>query len=153
MHTKPPGWIRASFAIIWMSTHLLPPKKQPPRSSSKEHFDAVKDEVARLKHAGAIKEFFYPKWLAYTMMVKKKSGKWRVCIDFTDLNKGLSERSFPHASHRPAGWRNRRPSSDELLRCLSRVPSNTISTRGSGENNFYHSHWKLPLQGDALWPE
>ena len=52
------------------------PKKQPPRRSSKEHSDAVKDEVAKLKQAGAIKEIFYPEWLANTIMVKKKIGKW-----------------------------------------------------------------------------
>ena len=36
------------------------PKKQPPRLSSKDHSDAVKDEVMKLKRAGAIKEVFYP---------------------------------------------------------------------------------------------
>ena len=36
-------------------------KKQPPRRPSKEHVDAVRDEVTKLKKAGAIKEFFYPK--------------------------------------------------------------------------------------------
>ena len=71
------------------------PKMQPPRHSSKEHFDAVKDEVTRLKHAGAIKEFFYPEWLANTVMVKKKSGKWRVCVDFIDLNKACPKDPFP----------------------------------------------------------
>ena len=73
----------------------ITPKMQPPRCSSKEHSDTVKDEVTRLKHAGAIKEFFYPKWLANTMMVKKKSGKWRVYIDFTDLNKACLKDPFP----------------------------------------------------------
>ena len=36
------------------------PKKQPPRRSSKEHSDAVNDEVIKLKRAGAIKEVFLP---------------------------------------------------------------------------------------------
>ena len=40
-----------------------------------------------MKKAGAIKEIFYPEWLANTVVVKEKSGKWRVCVDFTDLNK------------------------------------------------------------------
>jgi len=43
--------------------------------------------VNKLKQAGAIKEDYYPEWLANTMVVKKKSGKWRVCVDFTNLNK------------------------------------------------------------------
>ena len=51
------------------------PKKQPPRLSSKEHAEAVREEVTRLKQAGAIKEVFYPEWLANTVVVKKKSGK------------------------------------------------------------------------------
>ena len=51
------------------------PKRQPPRRPSKEHAEAVKSEVAKLKQAGAIKEVFYPQWLANTVVVKKKTGK------------------------------------------------------------------------------
>ena len=51
------------------------PKKQPPRHSSKNHFDAVRDKVKKLKQARAIKEVFYLEWLANTVMVKKKNGK------------------------------------------------------------------------------
>ena len=50
-------------------------KKQPPRHQSKEHADAIRDKVAKLKRVGAIKEVFYPEWLANTVVVKKKSGK------------------------------------------------------------------------------
>ena len=53
-------------------------KKQPPRRPSKEHANAVRDEVMKLKKAGAIKEVFYLVWLANTVVVKKKSKKWRV---------------------------------------------------------------------------
>ena len=51
------------------------PRKQPPRRSSKEHSDAVKEEVNKLKQVGAIKEVVYPEWLANTVVVKKKNGK------------------------------------------------------------------------------
>ena len=51
------------------------PRKQPPRRSSKKHSDAVKEEVNKLKQAGAIKEVVYPDWLANTVVVKKKNGK------------------------------------------------------------------------------
>ena len=73
----------------------IAPRKQPPRRLSKEHANAVRDEVMKLKKARAIKEFFYSEWLANTVMVKKKSGKWRVCVDFTDLNKACPKDSFP----------------------------------------------------------
>lgn len=59
----------------------FPPKKQKPRRASKEHVDAVNLEVQRLKEAGVIKEIFFPRWLANTVVVKKKNGKWRVCVD------------------------------------------------------------------------
>ena len=55
---------------------LITPRKQPPWRPSKEHAEAVRDEVTRLKQAGAIKEVFYPEWLANTVVVKKKSWKW-----------------------------------------------------------------------------
>ena len=73
----------------------ITPKKQPPRRPSKEHANAIRDEVMKLKKAGAIKELFYPEWLANTVVVKKKSGKWRVCVDFTDLNKTCLQDPFP----------------------------------------------------------
>ena len=44
--------------------------------------------------AEAIKEVFYPEWLANTVVVKKKSGKWQVCVDFTDLNKACPNDPF-----------------------------------------------------------
>ena len=56
------------------------PKRQPPRHPSNEHVEAVKSEVTKLKRAWAIKEVFYPQWLANIMVVKKKTGKWRVCV-------------------------------------------------------------------------
>ena len=49
----------------------------------------------KLKQAETIKEVFYPEWLANTVVVKKKNRKWRVCVDFTDLNKVYPKDSFP----------------------------------------------------------
>ena len=51
-------------------------RKQPPRGSSKDHYEAANDKVTKLKQAGAIKEVFYPEWLANTVVVKKKNKKW-----------------------------------------------------------------------------
>ena len=73
---------------------MMTPRKQLPRRPSKEHAEAVRQEVSKLKKAGAIKEVFYPEWLANTVVVKKKTGKWRVCVDFTDLNKACPKDPF-----------------------------------------------------------
>ena len=73
----------------------ITPKRQLPRHPSNENAEAVKNEVTKLKQAWAIKKVFYPQWLANTVAVKKKTGKWRVCVDFTDLNKACSKDPFP----------------------------------------------------------
>ena len=51
--------------------------------------------MRKLKRVGAIKDVFYPEWLANTVVVKKKSGKWLVCVNFTDLNKACPKDPFP----------------------------------------------------------
>ena len=73
----------------------ITPKKQSHRRPSREHAEAIREEVMKLKRAGAIKEVFYPEWLANIVVVKKKNEKWRVCVDFTDLNKACPKDSFP----------------------------------------------------------
>jgi hypothetical protein len=56
---------------------------------------AVKSEVQMLLDATVIREVMYPKWLANTVPVKKKYGKWRMCIDFIDLNKATPKENYP----------------------------------------------------------
>ena len=73
----------------------ITPRKQPPRCSSKNHYEAVRDEVIKLKQVGAIKKVFYPEWLANIVVVKRKNEKWRVCVDFTDLNKAYPKDPSP----------------------------------------------------------
>jgi hypothetical protein len=65
------------------------------RKISDDKVVAVKSEVQGLLDASVIREVMYPKWLANTEPVKKKNGKWRMCIDFTDLNKATSEDNYP----------------------------------------------------------
>ena len=90
-----PG-VDPSFICHHLNVNLsITPKKQSPRRLSKEHADVVRDEVMKLKQAGAIKEVFYPEWLANTVVVEKKNEKWRVCVDFTDLNKACPKDPFP----------------------------------------------------------
>ena len=66
-----------------------------PSVTPRKHLDAIKDEVMKLKRARAIKDVFYPKWLANTVVVKKKTEKWRACVDFTELNKACLKDPFP----------------------------------------------------------
>jgi hypothetical protein len=62
---------------------------------SDEKTEAAKAEVHRLLEANFIEPIAYPTWLANVVMVQKKSGKWRMCIDFTSLNKACPKDNFP----------------------------------------------------------
>jgi len=73
---------------------LFPHKKQKSRRFAKHHVEVVKEEVEKLKQAGSIKEVFFPEWLSNTIVVKKKNGKWRMCVDFTDLNRAFPKDPF-----------------------------------------------------------
>ena len=53
------------------------------------------DEVNKLLAANFIREVYYPEWLANIIMVRKANGKWRMCVDFTDLNNAYLKDSFP----------------------------------------------------------
>jgi hypothetical protein len=62
---------------------------------SEDKAEGARNEVKRLLSASVIKEVKYPEWLANIVMVKKANGKWRMCIDFTDLNKACPKNEFP----------------------------------------------------------
>ncbi|XP_074337040.1 uncharacterized protein LOC141674218 [Apium graveolens] len=77
----------------------LDPKKkgvrQKRRPISGERAEALREDVDRLMEAGLVREAFYRMWLANPVLVKKPNGKWRTCVDFTDLNKACLKDSFP----------------------------------------------------------
>jgi hypothetical protein len=64
------------------------------RKMSDDKGEDARNKVKRLLSAGVIIEVTYPEWLANTVMVKKANGKWRMCIDFTDLNKACPKDEF-----------------------------------------------------------
>uniref|UniRef100_A0A2N9FYJ3 Retrotransposon gag domain-containing protein n=1 Tax=Fagus sylvatica TaxID=28930 RepID=A0A2N9FYJ3_FAGSY len=73
----------------------LRPIKQKRRVFAPERNNAIMEEVDKLLAANFIREVYYPDWLANVVMVKKSTGKWRMCVDFTDLNKACPKDSFP----------------------------------------------------------
>jgi hypothetical protein len=71
------------------------PKRQHLRRFADNRRDAIKNELAKLLAAGFIKEVFHPKWLANPVLVRKKdSNEWRMCVDYTDLNKHFPKDPF-----------------------------------------------------------
>ena len=60
---------------------------QKQRELDTEHYKALQDEVDRLLKIRFIRESNYLDWLANLVLVIKLNKKWRMCIDFTNLNK------------------------------------------------------------------
>jgi hypothetical protein len=70
------------------------PVRQRRRTFTAEQNQAVAEEVEKFLKVGFIREVDYPEWLANVMLVRKSNGKWRMCVDFTDLNKACPKDSF-----------------------------------------------------------
>jgi hypothetical protein len=71
------------------------PVKQHLRRFDEEKRRAIGEEVHKLMAVGFIKEVFHPEWLANLVLVKKKGGKWRMCVDYTGLNKACPKVPYP----------------------------------------------------------
>jgi hypothetical protein len=71
------------------------PVKQHLRRFDEEKHRAIGEEVHKLMAAGFIKEVFHPEWLANPVLVMKKGGKWRMCVDYTGLNKACPKVPYP----------------------------------------------------------
>ena len=74
-----------SFKLVKQKRRIFAPERQK----------AINEEVGKLLQANAIKEVEYPKWLTNVVLVKKANDKWRLCIDFTDINRACPKDSFP----------------------------------------------------------
>ena len=71
------------------------PSKQRLRRFNDERRRAIDEELAKLLAAGFIREVFHFDWLANPILVKKKTEKWRMCVDYTGLNKACLKDHFP----------------------------------------------------------
>src|SRR5438128_6032724 len=70
------------------------PVKQHLRRFAQDQKEAIRDELTKLTAANFIREVYHPDWLANPVLVKKKNGMWRMCVDYTDLNKACSKDPF-----------------------------------------------------------
>ena len=70
------------------------PIKQKLRRFARDKKEAIRVEVTRLLAAGFIKEVYHLEWLANPVLVRKKNNEWRMCVDYTDLNKHCPKDPF-----------------------------------------------------------
>ena len=71
------------------------PVKQKKRNFAVERQKVIEAEVEKLLEAKFIEEIEYPEWLANVVVVKKSNNKWRMCVDYTDLNKNCPKDHYP----------------------------------------------------------
>jgi hypothetical protein len=71
------------------------PMQQRQRGYSAEKSKVAVEEVKKLCEVGFIKEVQYSTWLSNVVLVKKSNWKWRMCVDFMNLNKACLKYNFP----------------------------------------------------------
>jgi hypothetical protein len=94
-HEDMPGISPEEIVHVLNVDPNMKPVKQKRRKFALERVEAIAAEVKKLLKAQFIEEVYYPDWLANVVLVKKSNGKWRMCVDFTDLNKACPKDSFP----------------------------------------------------------
>nr|GEV17271.1 reverse transcriptase domain-containing protein [Tanacetum cinerariifolium] len=72
-----------------------PPVRQKKRGQALERTKAIQTEVEKIVEAGIMREVYYHDWLSNPVLVKKHDGSWRMCVDFTDLNKACPQDCYP----------------------------------------------------------
>jgi hypothetical protein len=95
---SPSDMLGISREVAEHSLDILPHSRavqQRLRRFDEERRQAIRVELWKLLEAGFIKEVFHPTWLANPVLVKKKNGKWRMCVDYTSLIKACPKVPFP----------------------------------------------------------
>nr|GEV48472.1 reverse transcriptase domain-containing protein [Tanacetum cinerariifolium] len=96
-----PDFLDQEVAIRGMSTTISNiregylPVWQKKRGQALERAKAIQIEVQKLVEAGIMREVYYHDWLSNPVMVKKYDDSWRMCVDFTYLNKACPQDCYP----------------------------------------------------------
>jgi hypothetical protein len=128
------------------------PVKQPLRRFDEEKRRAIGEEIHKLMVAGFIKEVFHPEWLANPMLVKKKGGKWRMCVDYTSLNKACPK--VPYPLPRIDQIMDSTAGSETLSFLDAYSGYHQIKMKESDQLDFFHhTFWHVLLYYHAIWFE
>ena len=80
---------------IYMDTKI-PLVRQPQRTMNPDLKDIVKEELQKILNVGFIYPISDSKWVSTLVVVPNKfTGKWRICVDFWELNKATLKDYFP----------------------------------------------------------
>nr|GEY98698.1 reverse transcriptase domain-containing protein [Tanacetum cinerariifolium] len=71
------------------------PVRQKKRGQAPKRARSIQAEVQKLVDVEIMREVYYHDWLSNPVMVKKHDGSWRMCVDFTNLNKACPQDCYP----------------------------------------------------------
>ena len=71
------------------------PVRKPQRRMNLALKDIVKEELQKLLDVGFIYPISDSEWVSPLVLVPKKNGKWRICVDYRELNKATKKDHFP----------------------------------------------------------
>jgi hypothetical protein len=119
------------------------PKRQNLRRFTDERWDAIKKELAKLLAVGFIREVFHLEWRANPVLIRKKNtNEWRMCVDYTDLNK--------HCPKDPSGCRGSTMSSSP--RRAATCYASSTATPGTTRSRSRKKTRRRPRSSPRLAP-
>ena len=125
--------------------------KQMVRKQALELQEFVTEEIRKLEAAGLVRGVLHPTWLANPVVVRKANEKWRLCIDYTDINKAYPKDPCPlpridQIVDSMAGC--------DLLSFLDAysigLPPDLHDKRRRREDSIHHPMWYVLLSTDAF---
>lgn len=88
--------IHPTVVSHWLNTLASSkPIQQKIRRFHPDRQKVIQEEMEKLLEARFIRKVEYPEWLANVVVAPKKGRKWRVCVDYTNLNDTCPKDSFP----------------------------------------------------------
>ena len=110
----------------------------------------IQTEVDNLLHNGFIRVFKYSDWMANVVVFPKKGNKWRVCVDYTDLNVACPKDCFPLPRIDQIVDASAGHGMLSFLDAFSGYHQIPMHSPDAKKNIFHHSPWSLLLQCDAF---
>nr|CAB3263343.1 uncharacterized protein LOC108950853 [Phallusia mammillata] len=85
---------RTSISRHVIDTGDAPPVRQPPRHMAQTHKQQVENIIGEMREQGLIRPSTSP-WSSSIVLVKKKSGELRFCVDYRQVNEVTKKNSYP----------------------------------------------------------
>lgn len=127
------------------------------RKQKMEKEQAIAEEVGKLLKAGFIKEVKYLNWLSNMVMVMKKTGKWHICVNFTNLNKACPKDPYPlphidrlidnSSGFRLLSFMDTYSGYNQILMSPTDAPKTAFMT---GRSNYYYEVMPFSLKNSGV---